>query len=261
MTTTSPTSSASDTSLLSKYLQKQAAAVSSASSSASSSGNASSTSAKMQEVANNFDTFISILTTQLKNQDPTSASDTNQFTQELVMFAQAEQQLATNSKLDTLNSYAEITTTSAYTNYLGEYVETSATTSQIVVQNGTAEFAYSLADTPQSVAVTITNSSGATVATMSGPTSSGSHLVEWDGKDSSEKTVKDGTYNISVKETGSNGTASSVSSVYLVGKVTGVSLNGTSSTLSIGDLSVDASKVKQVFSSVTTASSTSDSSS
>jgi len=147
----------------------------------SSSSSSSSTSADLQEIAGNFDTFISILTTQLKNQDPTSASDTNQFTQELVEFAQVEQQLATNTKLDTLVSDVSANTSASLLNYVGKYVQSSKTSSDVVVQNGTAEFAYSLTDTAKSVAVTIKDSSGSTVATMSGPTSSGIHKVEWDG--------------------------------------------------------------------------------
>ena len=41
----------------------------------------------------NFDTFLTLLTTQLKNQDPLSPMDTNQFTQQLVAFSQVEQQI------------------------------------------------------------------------------------------------------------------------------------------------------------------------
>ena len=37
-----------------------------------------------QQLSGNFDTFLQLLTSQLKNQDPTSPMDTNQFTQQLV---------------------------------------------------------------------------------------------------------------------------------------------------------------------------------
>ena len=64
-----------------------------ASSSSSSSSLGSSTGAT---IAGNFQTFLTLLTTQLKNQDPLSPLDTNQFTAQLVQFAQVEQQLKTN---------------------------------------------------------------------------------------------------------------------------------------------------------------------
>src|SRR5690348_5514945 len=54
------------------------------------------------EIASNFTQFLQLLTTQLKNQDPLSPMDTNQFTQQLVEFSQVEQQLKTNDSLTTL---------------------------------------------------------------------------------------------------------------------------------------------------------------
>src|SRR5450759_331526 len=56
------------------------------------------------EIASNFTTFLQLLTTQLKNQDPLSPMDTNQFTQQLVEFASVEQQMKSNSSLTTLVS-------------------------------------------------------------------------------------------------------------------------------------------------------------
>ncbi len=48
-------------------------------------------------LAGNFQTFLTLLTTQLKNQNPLDPLDTNQFTQQLVQFAQVEQQIKQNS--------------------------------------------------------------------------------------------------------------------------------------------------------------------
>jgi flagellar basal-body rod modification protein FlgD len=59
---------------------------------------------KWLTIAGNFQTFLTLLTTQLKNQDPTSPLDTDQFTQQLVEFAQVEQQLKSNTQLATLVS-------------------------------------------------------------------------------------------------------------------------------------------------------------
>ena len=50
-------------------------------------------------LADNFNTFLSLLTTQLKNQDPMSPLDSNQFTQQLVQMTGVEQQLNTNDLL------------------------------------------------------------------------------------------------------------------------------------------------------------------
>src|SRR5258707_15764903 len=55
-------------------------------------------------IAGNFKTFLPLLTTQLKNQDPLSPLDTNQFTSQLVSFSQVEQAINANSKLANLVS-------------------------------------------------------------------------------------------------------------------------------------------------------------
>src|ERR1041384_4962261 len=69
------------------------------------------------EIASNFSTFLQLLTTQLKNQNPLDPLDTNQFTQQLVQFAQVEQQMKQNDQLTTLISIeksAQQTTALAY---------------------------------------------------------------------------------------------------------------------------------------------------
>ena len=60
------------------------------------------TSQSMKQLSGNFSTFLTLLTTQLKNQDPTSPMDSNAFTQQLVMYSQVEQQISTNDNLKTL---------------------------------------------------------------------------------------------------------------------------------------------------------------
>ena len=62
-------------------------------------------------IANNFDQFLTLLTTQLKNQSPLDPLDTNQFTQQLVQFAGVEQQLRTNETLGSLLSLSAVSYT------------------------------------------------------------------------------------------------------------------------------------------------------
>src|SRR3712207_6242281 len=50
-------------------------------------------------LAENFEMFLTLLTTQLRNQDPLSPMDGNQFTQQLVQMTSVEQQLLTNDLL------------------------------------------------------------------------------------------------------------------------------------------------------------------
>src|SRR6266850_4545788 len=70
----------------------------------STSSTSGSTGIDKNTLAGNFQTFLTLLTTQLKNQNPLDPLDTNQFTQQLVQFAQVEQQMNMNTSLGTLIS-------------------------------------------------------------------------------------------------------------------------------------------------------------
>ena len=82
----------------------------------------SSSSTARTSLATNFQTFLTLLTTQLQNQDPTSPMDSNQFTQQLVMYSQVEQQLSTNDKLDSLIALGSSQSTNLAMSYLGKNV-------------------------------------------------------------------------------------------------------------------------------------------
>src|ERR1700761_3115105 len=86
------------------------------------SGSSSSAANGLNELSGNFDTFLTLLTTQLQNQDPMNPMDSNQFTQELVEFSGVEQQINTNSDLETLISQGTSAAGSAAVDYLGKTV-------------------------------------------------------------------------------------------------------------------------------------------
>ena len=73
-------------------------------------------------LAGNFNTFLQLLTTQLKNQNPLDPLDTNQFTQQLVQFAQVEQQLKSNDQLSTLVSLQQTAQQSQALGFVGNTV-------------------------------------------------------------------------------------------------------------------------------------------
>src|ERR1700744_2071092 len=89
-----------------------------------------------QTIAGNFQTFLSLLTTQLQNQNPLSPLDTNQFTQQLVEFAGVEQQLKTNDSLATLVTLQQTTENSQALEYVGKTAVVSGNTTAL--SNGSA---------------------------------------------------------------------------------------------------------------------------
>jgi flagellar basal-body rod modification protein FlgD len=249
---TSPAAATSTNSIMNTYLQQQAknvaadqAAAASGANSTSSNSLANATSATT--IGSNFNTFIKILTTQLQHQDPTNATDPNQFTQELVQFAGVEQQLNTNNDLQSLiNLQKNSGGTAASLGYMGQYVESTVSNSDgsasgggLALQSGASEFGYTLPSAASSVTITVKDSTGNTVATMSGPTTASTNYVSWNGQDSSGNQLADGAYTFSVSATDSSGKAITPSDFRTLGKVTGVTSNSDGSTnlaLGIGDV-------------------------
>src|SRR5882757_5680230 len=92
-------------------------------SSTGSTDSSSSTGLDGSTIAGNFQTFLTLLTTQLKNQDPLSPLDTNQFTSQLVQFAQVEQQLKANTQLTTLVSLQQTAQNTAALGFVGQKVD------------------------------------------------------------------------------------------------------------------------------------------
>src|SRR5215475_8794134 len=158
----------------------------------------------MKQLSGNFSTFLTLLTTQLKNQDPTSPMDSNQFTQQLVEFSQVEQQINTNTNLNSLITQGQTQIGAIATSYLGKGV--SITNGNASLSNGTATWNYSLATAASSDTLTVTDANGKVVYTANGETSSGLHQFTWNGKDSNGNQLDDGTYTLTAKAQTSDGT-------------------------------------------------------
>lgn len=69
---------------------------------ATSSAAASSGTTAVKAATVNYNQFLQLLVAELKNQDPTSPTDPTQYMSQLASFSSVEQQIQTNSKLDTL---------------------------------------------------------------------------------------------------------------------------------------------------------------
>src|SRR5690554_2489607 len=95
------------------------------------SGTSSANNASRATIAQNFDTFLSILTTQLRNQNPLEPLDTNQFTQQLVQFTGVEQQLKTNDFLEALLLNTQSTARSDAVSYIGKEISASGKTAEL----------------------------------------------------------------------------------------------------------------------------------
>jgi hypothetical protein len=118
-------------------------------------------------IAQNFDSFLLLLTTQLRNQSPLDPLDTNQFTQQLVQFASVEQQLKSNETLSALLTSVKASTTSNAASFIGMQVTADGATSRL--SNGSARWVLDAARNASQATITIRDKSGGLVATRTRP--------------------------------------------------------------------------------------------
>ncbi|MGP8233436.1 MAG: flagellar hook assembly protein FlgD [Methylovirgula sp.] len=137
-------------------------ATNSATSSNSSSSAAQSTTAAATV---NYNQFLQLLVAELQNQDPTSPTDPTQYMSQLASFSQVEQQIQTNSKLDTMLTSNALTQAEQM---IGQTVTSSSGTTGIVesVNLGTNGGTTATLADGSTVDLT-TGSSAATATTLS----------------------------------------------------------------------------------------------
>src|SRR5476649_1284587 len=189
----------------------------------------------MKQLSGNFSTFLTLLTTQLKNQDPTSPMDSNAFTQQLVMYSQVEQQIDTNANLKTLISQSTSNAAAVTNGYLGKNV--SIINGNASLSGGAANWTYNLATDAAGSQLSITDATGKIVYTGAGETAAGNHSFTWDGKDNNSNQLADGTYKLAVTASDAAGSAVT-STVARAGTVSQIDLTGATPQLMIGNMEV-----------------------
>ena len=192
-------------------------------------------------LADNFQTFLTLLTTQLQNQNPLDPLDTNQFTQQLVQFAGVEQQLKSN---DQLKALVEIEKAAQSTNaliYVGTNVAVDGSTQKF---NGSATWNLK-ADKATTAAITITNATGQTVYSGNFSLTEAKASFMWDGKGNDGTQYPAGSYKMTA--TGKDSTGKDVAiATEIQGIVDSVDLTASPPLLSIGGANYTTDQVRRV---------------
>ncbi|MEQ8734987.1 MAG: flagellar hook assembly protein FlgD [Rhodospirillaceae bacterium] len=186
----------------------------------------SSSDADRNKLAKDLDSFLTLLTSQLKNQDPLSPMDSTEFTNQLVQFAQVEQQINLNESMSEVVDLTQQSIVTSAVNYMGETIE--AASDQVPLQNGIARMAYGLGADSTATTVVIRDGTGEIVHTEAGQTTAGVHELTWDGthKDTGQQ-LPDGTYSVEATALG-KGEEQVPTWTTTFGRVTGLTnVNGT----------------------------------
>jgi flagellar basal-body rod modification protein FlgD len=219
-------------------LQKQAQSKSATSSATSQTGDDA-----LASLSGDYSNFLTLLTTQLKNQDPLSPMDSTQFTQQLVQFSAVEQQINGNKKLDQLIGLQSTANAYGAVGFVGTTI--AADSDDVPLQGGKAKFDYTIEKTGTAT-LKILNSDGNVVMLKQVDATVGTHPVEWDGTDYFGNQLPDGKYTVSVSVTDPDTGKASDADITSYGKVDQAVIADGSVFLKMGDVSVALSDVLRI---------------
>ena len=206
--------------------------------------------AQTKSLAGNYNMFLNLLTTQLKNQDPLNPMDNNQFTQQLTQMTGVQQQLLTNQLLTQMLSQGQAQIGGSAVGLIGKQV--TLNTPESTLTNGSATWNYNLPSNASELSLSVMDSSGKVVATAS-PTDNtqGAHNFKWDGKGLNGHALPDGVYSLAVNAVDGNGTAITATETYS-GVATGLSTVNGQTLLNVGSVSAPVTSVTAVTAAPTT---------
>jgi len=204
--------------------------------------NNSASTAASNTLSADMNTFLTLLTTQLKYQDPLDPMDTAEFTNQLVQYSSVEQAIQTNSKLETLLTVNMANLGAQAVSYIGKVAQVVGDV--MPLEGGQAKATYTLDKNVVSSVVAVKDMNGNIIYSETGNTTSGTHEFLWDGKDKNGNQLEDGAYQIVVTTNVTSGETEANVITTIFGKVTGVASDsngvyvglGDSVTASLGDI-------------------------
>lgn len=138
--------------------------------------------------------FFTLLTTQLKHQDPSSPMDTNQMTAQMFAINGVEQQLETNRNLENILKAISYSQINNGIGYIGKTAHFSGNKVQVV--NNDAEFKYSIREEISEARIVIKDDKGEVVHQASVSTNLGENIFSFSKEGISH--IKDGIYSFNI---------------------------------------------------------------
>jgi flagellar basal-body rod modification protein FlgD len=198
-----------------------------------------------QQLEGNFNTFLTLLTTQLQNQDPLSPMDTSQFTSQLVEFASVEQQVNMNTNLQALMSMQQTSDSLQALQLVGANVTINSNTATLSeATSSPATWGFS-SPSPATGAVTITSSTGQVAYTGTTSLSAGNQTYTWNGQGNNGVTWPDGNYTLTITATGANGQPVTVST-QVQGTISSVNITQNPPMITVGGQNYPISAIQSI---------------
>ena len=148
------------------------------------------------KLATDYDSFLTLLTAQVANQDPLEPMDSSAFVSQLAQLTQVEQAITANANLEEISARLGMSSALSEVGLLGR--EVTVPSDRIELIGGKADYAYELQDKAASVKGVIRYSDGTVVRELLAlPTEPGRRQsMSWDGKDREGLPVPDGSFTV-----------------------------------------------------------------
>ena len=144
--------------------------------------------------------FMTLLTTQMKNQDPLNPMDNAQVTSQLAQLSTVTGINQLNASVNSLNSNFQASQNLQSANMIGHGVLAPGNTLNLA--SGKAVYGVTMPQNVSNASVAVTDASGAVVRTIAlGAVAQGTNSMSWDGKTDSGATAPDGNYTFNVSAT------------------------------------------------------------
>ena len=182
-----------------------------------------------------FDTFLKLLTSQLQNQDPLNPMEGTEFTGQIAQFSSLEQQLATNSYLETLALQTDTDIQVLAVSYIGKEAMAEGNALYLGEDGAQVDFAYSLEKPSQSTVIELIHAeTKEIVKTFYEEGKPGSHAMHWDGLDDDGNYAPAGAYAIRVSAVADGGGTAGIKT-YTYAEVKAIAGNGQTSEIQLAD--------------------------
>ena len=199
---------------------------------------ASGASASTEQLFENYEAFLQLLTTQLQHQDPLDPVDSAEYTNQLVQYAQVEQSIATNDNLESLISLVSANAATMALQYVGDTAEIDS--AYAMMSDGTASWSYTLGSDAEDVTLQVHDEDGNLVYETTGDTSAGEHGFQWDGTTGDGGQAEDGIYSLTVTARDADGATIGVD-ISSFGTITGIDSSDGELIFEVGELRVSES--------------------
>lgn len=181
----------------------------------------------------NFDTFLKLLVTQLRNQDPLNPLEGTEFTGQIAQFSSLEQQINSNNYLKEILAQRDFGEQTLANSYLGK--EVLGPGNLFIKTGNSTSIGYELSKAAANTSIEIIdNQTGAVVRTAKGETAKGKHLYNWDGKTDAGIAATGDTFTLRLKATDADG-KTLPSQGYTFGRVKSIFSDGTEVALQMSD--------------------------